>query len=84
MVSSTRYDTNGNSLPNISTVPEVLLQVRSQVALWALALGWDNPADAVFVTYALQGWGTEPVYVGTLVVPDPVNINVYMADNIPT
>lgn len=73
-----------NSLPNISTVPEVLLQVRSQAALWALALGWDKPADAVFVTYALPGWGTEPIYVGTLEVPGPVNNNVYMSDNIQT
>ena len=66
----------------INTLPEVLLQVRSQAALWALALGWGNPADASSETCALQGWDMEPVYVGTLVVLDPTNKNVHISNNI--
>jgi hypothetical protein len=66
----------------INTLPEVLLQVRSQAALWALGLNWGNPADAASATYALQGWDTVPVYVGTLVVLDPINKNVHMSNNV--
>jgi hypothetical protein len=66
----------------INTLPEVLLQVRSQAALWALGPNWDNPADAASATYALQGWDMAPVYVDTLVALDPINKNVHMSNNI--
>jgi hypothetical protein len=66
----------------INTLPEVLLQVRIQAALWAPGLNWGNPADAASATYALQGWDMEPIYVGTLAAPDPINKNVHMSNNI--
>lgn len=70
----------GTVLNNLtmSTVPEVLLQVRSQAALWVLALGLGNPVDAASVTCVLQGWGTELICVDILVVPVPISNNVYI------